>query len=64
MTRKMQQIIDDEQNALVKQARSMTTRELIIFIAKNDLHIPIDFEHTRQELEDRFLEICYDKFNL
>jgi len=43
MTRKMQQIIDDEQNALVKQARSMTTRELIIFIAKNDLHIPIDF---------------------
>ena len=33
MTRKMQQIIDDEQNALVKQARSMTTKELIIFIA-------------------------------
>ena len=64
MTRKIQQIIDQEQNTVIQKVKAMTTRQLLIFLAQNDWYIPIDFPHTRQELEDRACEIIFDKLGL
>ena len=60
----MQKEIDKQQNVIIRKAKAMTRTELLIFIGKNDLTIPIDTYHSKQLLEDRFCEIVFDKYGL
>ena len=59
-----QNIIDREQNAIIKRARSMTNRELLLVLVEHGLILGLPYIPTREEIIDRYCQIMFEKMSL
>jgi hypothetical protein len=60
----MQNIIDREQNAIIKQAHSMTNREMILILIQHGHILGRPYFLTREDIIDRYCQLLFDLNNL
>ena len=59
-----QNIIDREQNAIIKQAHSMTNREILIILIQHGHILGRPYILTREDMIDRYCQLMFDLNNL
>ena len=59
-----QNIIDREQNAIIKQAQNMTNREMILILIQHGHILGHPYFLTREDIIDRYCQLMFDLNNL
>ena len=56
----MQTIIDDLQNTIIKQAQSMTNKEMLLVLIEHGHILGHPYFLTREDIIDRYCQLMFD----